>query len=320
MISGEEGLQTPPRLHFKKSVRPSSPCPLRDSRFRFELFIGRCPCGRRLNLSNTFGHKRRVSQLSLLEDFGIDDTIRTIAIVGAGGKTSLMYALAREMTSRWRSVVSTTTTKIAPPKPAQSPATILLSLDPDLRTLPGLVKEHCHVTVAASLTPEGKLDGIPVNTVKTLLDNVDAVIVEADGAAHLPVKAPEAWEPVIPDFADLVIAVVGLDCIGKPATEEWVFRLERFLTVTGLKRGELISGEDVAKLLQHPDGCLKGVPQGATVTPFLNKSDRLADQNVLAGLMNALDRGPKRRIKRLVVGRLRGGIESRSFILSQGME
>jgi hypothetical protein len=73
-------------------------------------------------------------------------------------------------------------------------------------------------------------------------------------------------------------------------------------------------------LLQHPDGCLKGVPQGATVTPFLNKSDRLADQNVLAGLMNALDRGPKRRIKRLVVGRLRGGIESRSFILSQGME
>jgi probable selenium-dependent hydroxylase accessory protein YqeC len=258
-----------------------------------------------------------VSLISLLEDFGIDDTIRVIAIVGAGGKTSLMYALARKMASGRKSVVSTTTTKIAPPKRDESPATILLAMDPELRSLPVLLKERRHVTVAASLTPGGKLEGIAVTTVKALLDEADAVIIEADGAARLPVKAPEAWEPVIPEFADLVIPVVGLDCIGKPATEEWVFRLDRFLNVTGLKRGEAISGEAIARLLLHPAGCVKGVPRGALVTPFLNKSDQLDDQNMLARLTNALGRGPEGRIKRLVVGKLRGGVETRSFILGR---
>ena len=67
------------------------------------------------------------------------------------------------------------------------------------------------------------------------LDLADKVIVEADGADGRPIKAPEDWEPVIPTFANLVIPVVGLDCVGKPASEDWVFRIERFLALTGLR-------------------------------------------------------------------------------------
>lgn len=41
---------------------------------------------------------------------------RMTALVGAGGKTTLMYALARRMADAGRRVVCTTTTKIFPPE------------------------------------------------------------------------------------------------------------------------------------------------------------------------------------------------------------
>lgn len=253
---------------------------------------------------------------SLLEDFSVDETVRTIAVVGAGGKTSLMYALARELAGRHRTVVTTTTTKIFTPESHESPVVILLSVDPALHTLPQLVDQHRHVTVAAGKLPGGKLEGISLSTAETLLDTVHVVIVEADGAARLPIKAPDRWEPVIPEHADLVIPVIGLDCLGKPASPRWVFRLERFLAVTGLERGESISPEAIAELLLHPDGGLKGVPAGSGVIPFLNKLDLLDDPNAIARLTEKLETASKSRIKRIVVGKLHGGIATRLLILS----
>ena len=41
------------------------------------------------------------------------------------------------------------------------------------------------------------------------------VLVEADGAKELPCKVPEEWEPVIPKQTTQVVAVYGLDAIGK---------------------------------------------------------------------------------------------------------
>ena len=38
-----------------------------------------------------------------------------ISIVGAGGKTTLMFALARELSNKKGMVITTTTTKIFPP-------------------------------------------------------------------------------------------------------------------------------------------------------------------------------------------------------------
>ncbi len=50
------------------------------------------------------------------------------------------------------------------------------------------------------------------------------MIIEADGARKLPIKAPAEHEPVIPEFVNTVITVIGLSGLGKPLTEEWVHR------------------------------------------------------------------------------------------------
>jgi probable selenium-dependent hydroxylase accessory protein YqeC len=256
---------------------------------------------------------------SLLQCFDIDSTIRSVALVGAGGKSSLMYALAQEMVARHEKVVTTTTTKILPPKSDESPWLILLEDDPELTSLATHLSEWGHVTVAQSLDHSSrKLQGVSADTIKRCLDVAVRVLIEADGAAGRPIKAPERWEPVIPDFVDLVIPVVGLDSIGKPATEEWVFRLERFLSVTGLGPGEIIKPNAVGRLLSHPEGALRGVPRTARIVPFLNKLDLLKSGADEKETVEAIITAANALMRRLVVGKLKGEVQVYSALIGRG--
>ncbi|MBI5250333.1 MAG: putative selenium-dependent hydroxylase accessory protein YqeC [Desulfomonile tiedjei] len=252
-----------------------------------------------------------MARLSLTKCFSIDANVRMIAITGAGGKTSLMYALAREFVSNGETVITTTTTKIFPPHSGQSPM-ILLSDDPELLGLAGELHQHRHVTLGRHIVQEtGKIEGIDDETLKACMRLADRVVVEADGAAGKPVKAPEEWEPVIPMITDLVIPVTGLDCLGKPATDQWVFRLEKFLALTGLRQGEVISPDALERLLAHPRGALKGAGSHSRIIPFLNKEDLLPDKSAINAIAGRLGERSGGRIKFVVHGSLKGSIWSR---------
>ena len=246
----------------------------------------------------------------LIHAFGIIDRIRVIALVGGGGKTSLMYALAREMVDQGKTVISTTTTKIYPPNASESPHLILADNDPHLTELSALLSEFKHVTVGRSIDPSStKMLGLPVEKITALSGCAHWVLVEADGAAGRPVKAPAEWEPVIPPCSDLVIAVVGLDCLGRPAEEKTAFRLEKFLDLTGLRRGDLITPESIGRLLTHDEGGLKRVAPGMDVVPFLNKLDVLNDSAPVIEIINTIRQRGRARIQRIVTGSLRDRIQ-----------
>ena len=51
----------------------------------------------------------------------------------------------------------------------------------------------------------------------------DYIINEADGAARKPIKAPNATEPVIPTSTTLIVAVVGVDALNSPLSQEIAF-------------------------------------------------------------------------------------------------
>ena len=57
------------------------------------------------------------------------------------------------------------------------------------------------------------------NSIEETGSSCDVMLIEADGAKRKPLKVPADWEPVIPDFADVVVSVIGLDCLGKPICE-----------------------------------------------------------------------------------------------------
>jgi molybdenum cofactor cytidylyltransferase len=115
-----------------------------------------------------------------------------------------------------------------------------------------------------------------------------SLLVEADGARRLPLKAPANHEPVVPSWIHSVIVVAGLLGLGKPVTADWVHRLERFAALSGSAAGELVTVEALARLLKHPEGGLKGIPAGARRIALLNQADteelKAAGQR-LAGLL-----------------------------------
>ncbi|MEA3230780.1 MAG: putative selenium-dependent hydroxylase accessory protein YqeC, partial [Thermodesulfobacteriota bacterium] len=74
-----------------------------------------------------------------------------ISLVGAGGKTSLMFRIAREVSNAGESVLTTTTTRIMWPDKKQS-SEIFLAATPKLviEKASVLIKNNLHLTAASA--------------------------------------------------------------------------------------------------------------------------------------------------------------------------
>jgi probable selenium-dependent hydroxylase accessory protein YqeC len=207
-----------------------------------------------------------------------------VAVVGAGGKKSTLYALAERLD---RAVVTATVRipifdpNVAEVTVTDDPVTTLEHAFDDPERFPlGLVPER----------EDDRYHGYDPETVALLAQRseADAVLVKADGARAREFKAPGENEPRIPRTADTVIPVVSAHVEGQPLTDEHVHRPERVADLTGLSAGERIEAGDVATVLTSPEGGLKGVPEGATVVPVVNKVDDAADEAAANRIGNRL--------------------------------
>jgi molybdenum cofactor cytidylyltransferase len=196
-----------------------------------------------------------------------------VSLVGAGGKTTAMFRLAEELASEGWRVVTTTTTMIR--REGRCGHTILEpERDVLLEKARHALADLGRVTVASGFSEsEGKLIGIDPSLVDALiaLAEVDAVIVEADGAKGRSLKAPAPYEPVIPTITSLLLPVAAADAVGRPLDERFVHRPEIVARVTGAGLGQIIAPELMAAVLLHPEGGLKNAPPAATVMPLINK-------------------------------------------------
>jgi len=201
-----------------------------------------------------------------------------ISLVGAGGKTTLMFALARELILQKNLVITTTTTKIFPPSPTDTP---FLLVSEDRKVIMDFILreggKYGHITVVSKKTrSSGKLKGIDPELIQEIceLNPETCMIVEADGAAGRPLKAPKIeHEPVIPRNSSLIVPVVGIDALGCPLKDEYVFRADIAARLSGTAFGKIVSQETIATLLTHPSGIAHGSPVQARILPFINKMD-----------------------------------------------
>jgi probable selenium-dependent hydroxylase accessory protein YqeC len=219
--------------------------------------------------------KKELGAGFLAEALGIKAR-EVISLVGAGGKTTLMFCIAKELVRNGKKVVVTTTTKILEPTTEEAG---LLFIDSDEEKIRDFVERHldrCHpITIARERLGSGKLKGVSPNLVDELWGShdIDTIIIEADGAAGRCVKAPREWEPVIPSSTTLVVAILGIDGVGVKLNEENVFQSERVSKLTGISMGERMTEEAMATLMTHSEGIFKGAPSSSRVVAFLNKVD-----------------------------------------------
>jgi molybdenum cofactor cytidylyltransferase len=196
-----------------------------------------------------------------------------VTFVGAGGKTTAMYCLGRELASQGWHVIVTTTTMIRPP--TLQPGEDLVVADDHAQALDlvkkALSRNHLVTLAAQHLPAENKLKGVPPGWIASLMPVADAVLVEADGSRGLPLKAPAAHEPVVPVETSLLVPVVGIDAVGLPLSEVTVHRPALVAALTGLALGDVITTAAVSALLVHPQGALKNAPAHARIVPLINK-------------------------------------------------
>lgn len=196
----------------------------------------------------------------------------TVALVGAGGKTTTMFRLAADLAARGERVITTTTTHISTPNADQTEALVLTAADEHWReTIAEALATHQHITVAANTTAEGKLQGIPPEWADDLhvLPGVGVVLIEADGAKGRLIKAPADHEPVIPASTDLVLLLMSAEALGQRLSAEIAHRPEQITAVTGLAVGKIITPQTLAALAASEHGLLKGCPPTAKAVLIL---------------------------------------------------
>lgn len=201
----------------------------------------------------------------------------TLSFTGAGGKTSALRRLAAEA-SRRHPVVLTTTTRLG--REQADIAEKHMVVDGVGRigaARDALWRASSLLITGPAIESEGKWGAPPNDVLRALLSMTIAagasLIVEADGARGRALKAPADHEPLVPNFTNIVVPVVGAAGLGQPLDETWVHRPERFAALTNLQLGERVSPEAVIRLLCSPEGGLKGVPAGAEVRVLVNQAD-----------------------------------------------
>ncbi len=175
-----------------------------------------------------------------------------ISFVGAGGKTTLMYALARRFAENGARTLITTTTHIYRPEGdvwARSP-----------EAAESLWRRGFY---AVAGRPDGdgppeKLTALPEQELNMYIGMADIVLIEADGAKRMPCKVPEGHEPVIPEACDIVIGVMGMKALGKPL-ETVCFRREEAIRLLGAAPTDIMTADMMVKILASEKGTRKNV-------------------------------------------------------------
>ena len=218
--------------------------------------------------------------MSLAELLGVPRGLT--ALIGGGGKTTLLYALAAELSAHG-SVIVAPSAKIRRP-------THLPVLDPvSERDLVQALKTGSPLCLGFPW-PEDKL-AAPSLPFSALVRAADFVLAEADGSRGLPAKAHAPHEPVIPAEAGRVILVLGADAFGQPIRQV-CHRPERYAALAGAEPGSLLTPALAARVI---------AAEGYGNIVYVNKCETERAWQNAAALAGLLDRP-------VLAGSLRQGV------------
>ncbi len=193
----------------------------------------------------------------------------SIAIIGGGGKTSLLHRLGRELAGCYPRVLLTSLTRSAH-LPGQE--TFFLS-DLDENRLSYLIERHNPAFVMGAAIDEHKLSGITEEELERIRLLADVCVFECDGARNLPLKAHNEHDPAVPEFASHAIIVVGADVVGTTVGDGLVHRPELFLRRWNIGPDMVLDSKFVARVVTSREGYLSRVPRNVECVYFVNKAD-----------------------------------------------
>lgn len=254
-----------------------------------------------------------VTDMRLLDGLRLDKTSR-LAVVGAGGKSTILFNSAKEF---GMPVVLAATAHLCTDQLKLADTHLIIERQVDVEI--AFQKPLKGITLLTG--PVGKnnrtrgIQSSEVDLIREYCDQLNLpLLVEADGSRRLPLKAPAEHEPPIPEWVNQVVVVVGLSALGKPVSEETIFRAEKFAEITGSRLGERITFEIIISYLLADEGGLKNILNTARKSVFFNQLDQVVlndqeKQSISRSLLeryhqviwgNAAQPAPEKRIEQRV--------------------
>ena len=213
-----------------------------------------------------------------------------VSLIGAGGKTTTLFHLARELHANGGKVLVTTTTKIFKPNKPHVDRLFLVQDADALISACQAISRPAIIGAGYGIDDDGKLIGLPATWLDQIEKNgqFDNILVEADGAASRLFKVPSELEPVVPSLSRLVVWVMAIKILGKPLDANTVHRAERAAELLAAQPGTILTEEHIVRLLAHREGCLRGIPAASRKAALINQADGVEEIEAARKLASAL--------------------------------
>lgn len=196
-----------------------------------------------------------------------------ITVVGAGGKTSLITYLSKQLSSEY-SVLLTTTTKIYIPKSSDYNNIILTDKSNTFILDKGIT------LCGKYINEENKVVGLNYEELDEFINKFDISLIEGDGSKRKKLKGWRYDEPLVHPKTTKNIGVLDITAYDMYISNKYIHRLDEFLKICGEVENR-ITLENLKNIVLNKNGLFKN-SIGEKIL-FLNKVDnekreKLADK------------------------------------------
>lgn len=251
---------------------------------------------------------------NLIDTFNIKNK-DIITIVGAGGKTSLMFSASSLFRKDYKVLVTTTTHIYVPDKNLYDEMIMLSDIKNDKvsrenqennndsynyenhnnEKYSDIIKNNKKgvyvignyiVNNSNANTSNCNIDGSKVNPPKIKgltfdqLDKItpyfDIVIIEGDGSKEKPLKGWRDLEPVVYNKTTKTIGVVDISSVGLYINEENIHRLDKFLEIINEDSPKTMNLTHIKNMILNKNGLFK-IYKGEKIL-FINKVENINDE------------------------------------------
>ena len=215
--------------------------------------------------------------MNLIHAFNIKNK-DIITIVGAGGKTSLMFSASSLLRKDYKVLVTTTTNIYVPdPEVVNFDGFCLVDNKKELESI--LKSDEKGVYIIGSKiinnSNKQKLKGLNFEVLDKIVPYFDIVIIEGDGSKEKPLKGWKDSEPVVYDKTNKIIGVVDITSIGLDINEDNIHRLDKFFNIINDENSQKVKIEHLKNIVLNKNGLFK-ISKGERIL-FINKAESIDD-------------------------------------------
>jgi len=213
--------------------------------------------------------------MSLIDTFKIANK-DIITIIGAGGKTSLMFSASSLLRNKYKVLVTTTTHIYIPDKNIYDE--IIMINDFTNKYYQSILENNKNgvYVVGNHIVNNCKIKGLTFEMLDKIIPYFDIAIIEGDGSKEKSLKGWNDLEPVIYPKTTKTIGLLDITSIGLDINEENIHRVDRFLDIINDYSANKVTIEHLEKIVLNENGLFK-INKGENIL-FINKVESTIDK------------------------------------------